>query len=179
MEIPIVTKYYLGGILFTALLCHLDLVTPYKLYFNPDLVVRKLQFWRLITPFLYYGSFNLELLISVYVLLNQFRHLELMSFRNRNADFLYMLIFFCSSLLVIDYFVRTAFLSSALEFAVLYVWSRLNPNMHLMLILFPVRAPYAPYGLMAGTSVCHPPIVGSSHPKVGMSPSFGGSSPYM
>ncbi|ALC45284.1 Der-2 [Drosophila busckii] len=65
MEIPIVTRAYTTVCVLTTLAVHLDLVSPLQLYFNPTLIVRKFQIWRLATTFLYFGTIGISFFFNM------------------------------------------------------------------------------------------------------------------
>ena len=49
MEIPVVSRLYLTGAFLTTAACAVDIVSPFSLYFNWDLVFSQGQIWRLVT----------------------------------------------------------------------------------------------------------------------------------
>nr|DAD20529.1 TPA_asm: hypothetical protein HUJ06_021992 [Nelumbo nucifera] len=53
-QMPIITRSYLTAAIVTTVGCSLEIISPYNLYLNPNLVVRQYEFWRLITNFLYF-----------------------------------------------------------------------------------------------------------------------------
>ena len=68
MKIPVVSRLYLTGAFMTTAACAVDIVSPLSLYFNYDLVFRHGQFWRLITPYLFFGVFSVDFLFHMYFL---------------------------------------------------------------------------------------------------------------
>ncbi|UYV81302.1 DERL2 [Cordylochernes scorpioides] len=71
----------------------LDVVSPFQLYFNPDLIFYKFQIWRLFTTFLFFGSFGFSFFFNIIFTYRHCRNLEESSFRGRTADFVYMFLF--------------------------------------------------------------------------------------
>ena len=67
-EIPIISRVYLTGSFLTTVACALDLISPFSLYFNFNLIFYKGQVWRLITNFLFFGLFSLDFLFHMYFL---------------------------------------------------------------------------------------------------------------
>jgi Derlin-2/3 len=51
MEIPVISRVYLTGAFLTTAACAVDIVTPFSLYFNWDLIVQHGQVWRLFTTY--------------------------------------------------------------------------------------------------------------------------------
>jgi Derlin-2/3 len=77
------------------------------------------------------------------------RMLEETSFRDRSADFVYMLLFGSALLCLIGPQAKLRFLSSALTFMMVYVWSRNNPHVRTSFLgLFTFNAPYLPIILL-------------------------------
>lgn len=68
MKIPVVSRLYLTGAFMTTAACAVDIISPLSLYFNYDLVFRHGQFWRLITPYLFFGVFSVDFVFHMYFL---------------------------------------------------------------------------------------------------------------
>jgi len=68
MKIPPVSRFYLSSAFITTAACALDVISPFTLYFNYDLVFHQGQFWRLITPYLFFGTFSIDFLFHMYFL---------------------------------------------------------------------------------------------------------------
>ncbi|XP_057392100.1 derlin-2 isoform X8 [Balaenoptera acutorostrata] len=71
----------------------LELITPFQLYFNPELIFKHFQIWRLITNFLFFGPVGFNFLFNMIFLYRYCRMLEEGSFRGRTADFVFMFLF--------------------------------------------------------------------------------------
>ena len=98
-----------------------------SLYFNFHLVFMKLQLWRLLTNFFFFGSLGVDFLFHMFFLVRYCRLLEEGSFRCRTADFLLFLIFGGSIMCCVAPFINTPpFLGSSLAFMMVYVWGRRN-----------------------------------------------------
>lgn len=72
---------------------HLELVSPFQLYYNPTTVLKNYQLWRLVTTFLYFGSMSFSFFFNLVFTYRYCRMLEEGSFRNRSADFVMMFLF--------------------------------------------------------------------------------------
>ena len=55
----------------TTTACFMDLVSPLTLYFNYDLIFKRGQYWRLISSFLFFGSFSIDFLFHMYFLVTR------------------------------------------------------------------------------------------------------------
>lgn len=78
----------------------LELVSPFQLYFNPILIFKKYQLWRLITTFLFFGAIGFNFLFNIIFTYRYCRMLEEGSFRGRTADFIMMFLFGGVSMIV-------------------------------------------------------------------------------
>jgi len=89
MDMPIITKAYTTACVLTTTAVQLDLVSPFQLYFNPDLICKNYQVWRLVTTFLFFGTFGFNFLFNIIFTYRYCRMLEEGSFRGRPADFFF------------------------------------------------------------------------------------------
>lgn len=106
---------------------HLDLVSPLQLYFNPILILRKVQVWRLATTFLFFGSVGISFFFNMVFTYRYCRMLEEGSFRGRSSDFVMMFLFGGALMTFFGLFVNLLFLGQAFTLMLVYVWSRRNP----------------------------------------------------
>eukprot|EP00922_Rhytidocystis_sp_ex-Travisia-forbesii_P004722 GHVS01006943.1.p1 GENE.GHVS01006943.1~~GHVS01006943.1.p1 ORF type:complete len:212 (+),score=7.73 GHVS01006943.1:370-1005(+) len=151
-NLPPVTRLYLISSTILMLLCSLDVLSPFSLYLNWTLVLRDAQLWRLVTCFLFFGTFGLHFFWNAYVLIFYCSSLEDVAFHSRSADFLWMLISTGALLLGLSYFIGTGyFFSGAMINVMTYVWGRRNPSTRMSVFFFTVRAPYLPW-VLAGMS---------------------------
>jgi len=67
-NVPPVTRTYMTVCFLTTLVVHLELISPFSLYFNWDLISHDLQLWRLLTTFLFYGYFGLNFIFHMFFL---------------------------------------------------------------------------------------------------------------
>ncbi|KAF8822697.1 Der1 family protein, partial [Cardiosporidium cionae] len=142
-NIPVVTRNYLVMSTAIMILCSLDIISPYSLYLNWTLICKEFQLWRLLTCFLFFGTFGLAFFWNSYVLIFHCSSLEETSFHRRSADFLWMLICSGTMLLGLSYFFGGSyFFSSAMINVMTYVWGRRNPSSRMNIFFFTVRAPY-------------------------------------
>ena len=91
-EIPLVSRVYLTAAVGTTTACFMDFVSPLTLYYNYELILRG-QYWRILSSFLFFGSFSLDFLFHMYFVVRYCRLLEEGNFRGRTADFIFMLLF--------------------------------------------------------------------------------------
>ena len=147
-QMPVITRSYLTLSFLTTAGCALDVISPFSVYFNARLIFYKFELWRLFTNFFFFGSLGakevavvyvvtclmlllgvllgLDFLFHMFFLARYCRLLEEGSFRNRTADFFYMLVFGGVLLTSCAPFVNIQFLGSSLTFMMVYVWGRRN-----------------------------------------------------
>ena len=151
-SIPPVTRVYLSSSFLLTTLTHLDLASPFHLYFNPKLI-RAGEWWRLVTNFAYFGTFSVDFLFHMYFLVRYSRLLEEGDFRGRTSEFAVMLFFGMFVMSIVGLYVRVNFLGSSLTFMMVYVWGRRNKLVRMSFLgLFPFTAPWLPW-VMLGFSV--------------------------
>ncbi|XP_058996777.1 derlin-3 [Mustela lutreola] len=152
LQVPAVTRAYTAACVLTTAAVQLELLSPFQLYFNPHLVFRKFQVWRLVTNFLFFGPlgfsffFNMLLRVSCYV-----RSADAGggSFRGRTADFVFMFLFGGVLMTLLGLLGSLFFLGQALTVMLVYVWSRRNPQVRVNFFgLLTFQAPFLPWALM-------------------------------
>ena len=71
MEIPVVSRIYFSAAFLTTAGCAMDLINPYYLYYNFDLIFFEGQVWRLFSSFLFFGLFSVDFLFNMYFLVSK------------------------------------------------------------------------------------------------------------
>lgn len=146
---PPVTRSYICLSVMTTGAVALEIVTPFKLYLNWNLVLQNAHLWRLVTTFLFFGSFSLDFLFHMFFLYRYCKMLETNSFRGRTADFLFMLIFGATLLVFASPLTKIEFLGPSLTFMMVYVWGRRNARQIVSFMgILSFRAPYLPWVLL-------------------------------
>jgi len=113
------------------------------------------QYWRLLTTFLYFGPFSLDLLFHVYFLQRYARLIEETSGRSP-AHFSWLLLYATASLIMLSPMVSMPFLGHPLSSTLVYIWSRRNPETRLSFLgLLVFTAPYLPWVLMGISLIMH------------------------
>lgn len=148
-QLPLITRIYVTLCFLTTAGCALEIITPFNIYFNARLIFQKLELWRLISNFCFFGSLGLDFVFHMFFLIKYSKALEEGSFRSRSADFLWMLIVGGTLLTAIAPFVNIQFLGSSLTFMMVYVWGRRHPYVSLSFLgIFNFTAPYLPWVLL-------------------------------
>lgn len=159
MQIPTVTRTYTTACVFTTLAVQLELISPFQIYFNPDLIFNQLQVWRLITNFLFFGTIGFNFLFNMIFLYRYSRMLEEGSFRGKTADYVFMFLFGGCIMSMIGFYINLVFLGQAFTIMLVYVWSRRNPYIRLSFFgVLNFRAPYLPWVLIGFSLMLGNPI---------------------
>lgn len=107
---------------------HLNIISPLQLYYNPHLILYRLQLWRFITTFLFFGSsVGMGFFFNIIFTYRYCRMLEEGSFRGRSSDFVVMFVFGATLMAILGVFMNLLFLGQAFTLMFVYVWSRRNP----------------------------------------------------
>nr|XP_042122296.1 derlin-3 isoform X2 [Peromyscus maniculatus bairdii] len=148
LQVPAVTRAYTAACVLTTAAV-LELLSPFQLYFNPHLVFRKFQVWRLITTFLFFGPLGFGFFFNMLFLFRYCRMLEEGSFRGRKADFVFMFLFGGVLMTLLGFLGSLFFLGQALMAMLVYVWSRRSPQVRVNFFgLLNFQAPFLPWALM-------------------------------
>ncbi|XP_068952774.1 derlin-3 isoform X4 [Petaurus breviceps papuanus] len=139
-QVPAVTRAYTAACVLT---------TAAVLYFNPDLIFRKFQVWRLVTNFLFFGPLGFSFFFNMLFLYRYCRMLEEGSFRGRTADFVFMFLFGGVLITLFGLLASLFFLGQAFTIMLVYVWSRRNPYLRMNFFGLHFQAPFLPWVLMA------------------------------
>lgn len=75
-SLPPITKYYLFSSLATTVLVTFKLLDPYYLYLDWSLVLHKFQIWRLVTNLLFFGTFSMNMVFQLVLLVRYFNMVE-------------------------------------------------------------------------------------------------------
>ncbi|KAJ1503051.1 hypothetical protein HMI54_007482 [Coelomomyces lativittatus] len=158
-EIPVITRTWATLILIVSLLCHFNVISPFHLVFATHFIWKRMEYWRLFSSFFYFGSFGIDFLFHVFFLTRYCRLLEQGSFRNRPADFLWMLLYSSTSIVVLAWFLlpnKLELLSSPMTFVIVYIWSRRNPFIRMNFLgVLNFQAPYLPWILLGFGALLH------------------------
>lgn len=159
MDIPVISRIYFTSSFLTTAACAIDIISPFSLYFNFDLIFYQGQVWRLITTFLFFGLFSVDFLFHMYFLVRYCRLLEEGDFRGRTAHFAMMLLFGSVMMIMVAPFVSVHFLGSSLTFMLVYVWGRRNEDMRMSFLgVFSFNAPYLPWVMLTFSVLLGNPV---------------------
>ena len=142
---PKITSILIISSFATSVLVWTGLISALDIYLNYSLIIKHFQIWRLITNFFYFGEFNLTLVFNMYIFFRDSKILEKRIFQGKCDDYLYFIFLSMIILLFFGIFNNSLFLSSSLNFAMMYYWGRKSKNVNVEFMgLFVLRAPYVP-----------------------------------
>ncbi|XP_007547487.1 derlin-2-like isoform X1 [Poecilia formosa] len=158
-QIPLVTRTYTTACVLTTAAVQLQVISPFQLYFNPDLIISRYQIWRLITSFFFFGSLGFGFLFNIIFLYRYCRMLEEDCFRGRTADFVFMFLFGGILITLLGLFANIFFLGQAFITMLVYVWSKRNPLIRMNFFgLLTFQAPLLPWVLMGCSLLLGNPV---------------------
>lgn len=148
MAVPAVTRTYTTACVLTTIAVQLDILSPFQLYFNHSLILKKYQLWRLFTNFTFFGTIGFNFIFNMIFTYRYCRMLEEGSFRGRTADFIMMFLFGGIIMTIIACFVNMVFLGQAFTIMLVYVWSKRNRNVRMNFFgMLNFNADYLPWVL--------------------------------
>ncbi|KAI3372931.1 hypothetical protein L3Q82_023376 [Scortum barcoo] len=166
-QIPVVTRAYTTACVLTTAAVQLEVITPFQLYFNPDLIIRRYQIWRLITSFLFFGSLGFSFVFNIIFLylssqpdLNRLKVSVLSDvggrmFPREDGRFCFYVPVWRSRddrqkiKKLFGLFANVFFLGQAFIIMLVYVWSRRHPLIRMNFFgLLNFQAPFLPWVLM-------------------------------
>ncbi|KAF2087534.1 putative ER-associated proteolytic system protein Der1 [Saccharata proteae CBS 121410] len=154
-EIPVCTRWWTTITVLTSVLVQCHVLTPFQLFYSFRAVYYKGQYWRIISTFFYFGPLSLDLMFHVFFLQRYSRLLE-EGFGRSPAHFSWLLAFASLAILCLAPLFSMAFLGTALNSTLVYIWSRKNPDTRLSFLgLFVFKAPYLPWVLALFSVLLH------------------------
>lgn len=132
----------------------MDIVSPYALYFDHKAVLFRKEWWRVITPFFFFGYLNFHTIFGIMFVSRYSKMLEEQLFYDETLDYLF-LVMFKSAMIMFFVMVSpfksmdTLFLGYTLGISLMYYWSRQNPEFKFSLFgCFTFSAPYLPWMIL-------------------------------
>lgn len=164
-QLPIITKIILTSTVLSAACVSFGFISPMSLIFHWPSVYYKFEIWRLLSSFLFAGSFSFPFLMHVYMLYQNSVRYEASPFntgaRGTSADYLWMLIFSMGVICFLGYIFELPLLSEPFLYVIMYVWSRREPEAQANIFGFKFQAIYLPWlyvalRLLMGNSIVGP-----------------------
>eukprot|EP01053_Blabericola_migrator_P001230 Blabericola_migrator_1__1229@NODE_1315_length_4835_cov_207_490982_g885_i0_p3_GENE_NODE_1315_length_4835_cov_207_490982_g885_i0NODE_1315_length_4835_cov_207_490982_g885_i0_p3_ORF_typecomplete_len294_score45_29DER1/PF04511_15/5_1e46_NODE_1315_length_4835_cov_207_490982_g885_i036624543 len=152
-SLPTLTRAILTLTFFSTLLATIGLFNPGHLLLDWTLIVNRFHLWRLITDYLFVGSFGFAWLMNVYFFVTFSSKLEVNEmFTVSPGAYLFFLLFQMVSLDVISLFMHwptgRPMMAQGLVMSIIYYWSRREPYSQIGLWGFTVQAYQFPFVLL-------------------------------
>ena len=165
-SLPPITRTWLGASFGTTALATLDFLRPSQLLFDWHRIRHDLELWRIVTSFCYCGGTlqQFHVLILLYLIVIHGRPYEQSPFPTgggRTADaafaWLFCIVVILATFPLINEYgaillparyahpVLYPLFTRTLVYAILYLWSRRNPNARIQLNFVPVQGRYLPF----------------------------------
>jgi len=145
-KIPPITRFLCASSLAVTIPVLMNIIPPYKILFHKDLVLKRLEIWRLWSSF-FLGSGGINYIFEFVMLYRTSDQLESGQYLRRSADYAYQLLVAALSIIVVSTPLKPFIFTRPLLMCLTYLSSSLAPlgaQTSLMgLITFPVS--YLPY----------------------------------
>lgn len=137
-SLPFVTRSWFGASFLITLAANFGIVSPMQMILIWPAITEKFELWRLVTSFLFVGSFDFSTLIAFYLLVQFSKQYEAGGPYNTGAgggtaDYAFAMMF-AVTMILITYPLVSAFARLPPMFArnliyfVMYTWSRRHPD---------------------------------------------------
>ena len=146
-SLPKVTRGWLTASFATTVLFQLEFISPNLIHLDFAALTQKLEVWRLLTNFCFFGKFGFPFVFSLFFMIRYGQELEKKRFEGRSGDFLWALMLMGLLQVAIAYVLGSLwFLAQAMLSSIVYLWSREYAEQVLSIFgLFNVQAFYFPW----------------------------------
>ena len=151
IDIPPITKCWIGGIILTGVANSLKLVDALDLIFIPKNVIKKFEFWRVLTCACYFGPFSLSLFILLSTIYTIFGGLEKKQFEFRRGNLIFIFILIEFLILVLSARFDSIEIGSSLIIAFCYIYGKLFTGEHLGFMMIEMPVQFIPFASMIVT----------------------------
>ena len=151
--LPPVTRAWLSASVAATTLVSFGALDSNKLMFWPPLIWERLELWRFLGCFVFFGKFSFNFIMSMFILARFSAGYEAdpikTSAAGGTADYAFALLLMACVCLVVAWAMESVFMGPTLSFAVLYLWSKRNPEAPTSIWGFRLKGAQLPWGLMA------------------------------
>lgn len=124
-RIPPVTRYIALSIALVTLLVYTDTVSPYSLFYSP-LFMKRLEVWRMVTTFLYFGKPTLDVFMHIVFLYRYSRMLE--EGCVNTSEYFWLVLVVSSILFGVSNIYGIPMLGTSFSATITYIWTKRNPR---------------------------------------------------
>ena len=145
-SIPPLTRLMLVFQIGLSCAVWLELVSPFKLYFNWSLIAGKHQYWRLLTSLFYKGDLSPHLIFDFLMFIRYSSMLENHHFRNKPAEYIVFVAFGSVCFWLAAYFLGMQFMAYCVTTMMVYLQARIMPDIPMSILnLFHFRSCWLPF----------------------------------
>ncbi|TBU13991.1 putative membrane protein [Ordospora colligata] len=125
LMIPPITRCMILAIGALNLLVCLEVISPYSLYYSP-LFLKKLEVWRVITTFMYFGRPTLDVFMHIIFL---YRYSYMLESGCRGiSEYFWLIVVISGVLFVISNIYSIPILGASFSATITYIWTKRNPR---------------------------------------------------
>jgi len=147
-QMPLVTKYLFAGSLIVTIAANFNIIHWNYLTLDFTKIYQRFEIWRLVTAFLFHGKLGFPFLINLIFLVKYGASVEQSTFLNDTADYLFFILSSAFLLFIPAYFLGMPILGESLILAIIYYWSRKNPNIGMNFFMINFPSMYFPWVLI-------------------------------
>jgi len=163
-SLPIITKTLLVSTLLMGFGVTFNFVSPYSVIFDWPSIKDKFHVWRLLTSFIFLGQFSFNFAVHTYVLYQNSLRYEVNPFNTgaggTSADYLWMLMLCMTTLHAVGFLFDMPVLSEPLLYAIMYTWSRKDPDSISNIFGFKFKSLYLPWMYVVIETLMGHPVMG-------------------
>ena len=134
-DFPIITRIYLLISIVANILCFTQIIKPIHLFLNFELILYHGNIWRIASHAFFFGQIGIKAFFYIFFFSRYSKALESYSFQGKKEDYLYLLVFGNSIMLLFKVFIFEAqFLGPAITNMIVYLWGKKNAQQQINLI---------------------------------------------
>lgn len=134
-DYPIITRFYLIISITVNILCFAQVIKPMHLFLNFELIIYHLNVWRIFSHIFFFGQIGIKAFFYIFFFSRYSKALEMYSFQGKKENYLYLLFFGNSIMVLFKIFIYEAqFLGPAITNMIVYLWGKKNAQQQINLI---------------------------------------------
>ena len=139
-----VTKLFIVISVILTILTHLNVIDPTELYFNPEIIFKKHEYWRLFTSIFYCGPISISTILDILNIGRSCSYIEVRHFGAAPLDFILLSLFGIATFWFIGISNDELFFGSYFAEFFTYYFSKIAPNVQFLINLIPLKNKYIP-----------------------------------
>jgi len=154
-DFPPITRMYLILSILANIMCFAQIIKPIHLFLNFQLIIFHFNFWRLFSHAFFFGQIGIKAFFYIFFFSRYSKALEMYSFQGKKENYLYLLIFGNSIMILFKLFIYEAqFLGPAITNMIVYLWGKKNAQQQINLVnILHIRGSSLPFVLTLSSLV--------------------------